>query len=46
MKNRTPVMDQYRQISIPDWMYHEIQEDDFLLGKTPKDLGDSWEEEE
>ena len=27
-------------------LFQEVQEDDFLLGKTPEALPDSWEEEE
>ena len=46
MKNNTPVMDHRRQIKIPNWLYQEMQEDDFLMGKTPKDLSATWEEEE
>jgi len=46
MKNKTQVMDQRNQIKVPDWLYHETEEDDFLLGRTPKDLPDTWEEEE
>lgn len=46
MKNNTPVMNHRSQTKIPNWLYQEMQEDDFLMGKTPKDLSDSWEEEE
>jgi len=46
MNNKAPVMDQHNEIRIPDWLYGETQEDDFLMGKTPTELQDTWEEEE
>jgi hypothetical protein len=46
MKNKAPVMNERIQTKVPDWLYQEIQEDDFLMGKTPKDLPDTWEDEE
>ena len=46
MKNKATCIDQRSEIRIPDWLFHEAQEDDFLMGKLPKDLGDAWEEEE
>jgi hypothetical protein len=47
MKNKTQLLDQYSQLRIPDWLFMETQEYDFLIGKTPMDLGDdTWEEEE
>ncbi len=46
MKNKTPMTDHRSQTKIWDWLYQETQEDDFLVGKTPKDLADTWEEEE
>jgi len=46
MKNKTQTMDRCSQTKVPDWLYQEVQEDDFLMGKTPKDLPDTWEEEE
>lgn len=46
MKNKTQVMEERSQTKIPDWLYLETQEDDFLMGKTPKDLPDVWGDEE
>jgi hypothetical protein len=46
MKNRTQVMEQRSQIKVPDWLFQETQEDDFLMGRVPKDLSGTWEEEE
>jgi len=46
MKNKTHGLIQRSQNEVPGWLYNEIQEEDFLLGKTPKDLTDTWEEEE
>jgi len=46
MKNKTQVMNQRSQTHIPDWLYQEVQEDDFLMGKTPQEFPDTWEEEE
>jgi len=46
MKNKTQIMDYRSQSKVPNWLYQEIQEDDFLMGKTPQELPDSWEEEE
>jgi hypothetical protein len=46
MKNKAQYMSPRTQTSIFDWMYVEEQDDDFLMGKTPKDLSDAWEEEE
>ncbi len=46
MKNKTPVMNEGIQTKVPDWLYQEIQEDDFLLGKIPSEPRDIWEDEE
>jgi hypothetical protein len=46
MKNNPQVMNQRSQTKVLDWLYQEEGEDDFLMGRTPKDLGDTWEEEE
>lgn len=45
MKNKAPVVDQHSQIRAQDWIFWETQDDDFLMGKTAKDLGDTWEED-
>ena len=45
MKNKTPVMYQSGQTRDLDWLYQE-GEDDFLLGKTPIEIQDMWEDEE
>ena len=34
------------KIKIPLWLYEELQEDDFLQGKTPVLFVDMYEEEE
>ena len=34
------------RIKIPDWLYQELQEEDFLQGKTPVLFVDMYEEEE
>jgi hypothetical protein len=44
MINKTPGMKQRNQV--PDWLYQEIEEVDFLMGKTPQDFPDIWEDEE
>ena len=46
MKNKTQVMEQHSQVRIPDWLYLEIHEDDFLLGRAPHDFQEILEEEE
>ena len=47
MKKEPSVMDQRTQTRILDWLYQQVEgEDDFLMGKTPQDLSDTWEEEE
>jgi hypothetical protein len=46
MKSRVPVTNLQDQTRTFYWLYQEDQEDDFLTGKTPKDLSDAWEEEE
>jgi hypothetical protein len=38
MKNKTQLLDQRNQTKIPDWLFHEDEEDDFLLGKNPSDI--------
>ena len=46
MKNKPPLMDQNSQTRILDWLYLEEEQDDFLMGRTPKELSENWEEEE
>jgi len=46
MKNKTPAMNEALRREVPDWLYQETQEDDFLLGKTPSHLEYAWEDEE
>ena len=46
MKNKTLLMGERSQSKVLNWLYQEETEDDFLLGKTPKDLSDTWEDEE
>ena len=43
MRNGTPIMD--GQMRGQGWLYQETDGDDFLIGKTPKDLSETWEEE-
>ncbi len=46
MKNKTQEVIQRYQDKFLDWLCKEVDEDDFLLGKTPRELGDIREEEE
>jgi hypothetical protein len=46
MKNRILDMDGRTQTKLPTWLYQEVQEDDFLLGKTPIKIQDTWDDEE
>lgn len=46
MKNKIPLLDERGQVNVPDWLFQEIQEDDFLIGKKPSDRQDVWDEEE
>ena len=46
MKSKTQLMDHRSKDKIFDWLYQENQEDDFLIGKTPIDLQNTWEDEE
>jgi hypothetical protein len=46
MKNKTQLVNRFNQTKILDWLYQEEEEDDFLTGITPKNLGDIGEEEE
>jgi hypothetical protein len=45
MKNKTPVMNQRHQTTGFAWLQEE-QEDDFLIGKTPNEFQETWEDEE
>jgi hypothetical protein len=45
MKNKTLIMVKRVKTQVPDWLYQDAQDDDFLMGKTPLDLEDAWEEE-
>ncbi len=40
------MINQRSQTQTLDWLYQEGQEDDFLLGKTPSQSRDVWEDEE
>jgi len=46
MKAKTQLTDHRVKGKIFDWLYQENQEDDFLIGKTPIDLQNTWEDEE
>jgi hypothetical protein len=46
MKNKPQFMDQRSQTKILDWLCLGEEQDDFLMGKTPIEFSDSWEEEE
>lgn len=46
MKNNPQAIDQRSQVRIPDWLFLETQEDDFLIGKAPHEFQDILEEEE
>lgn len=46
MNNMTPGIKQSTEIKVPAWLYQDVQDDDFLMGKTPKNLEDTWEDEE
>ncbi len=44
MKNKT--MNEATHNKIPNWLYPDTQDDDFLSGKTPNNLEYTWEDEE
>jgi hypothetical protein len=46
MKNNPQTMNQSSQTQMLDWLCQGEQEDDFLMGKTPSEFQDSWEDEE
>jgi hypothetical protein len=45
MKDKAQVMEQRNHTNLSWFTPQEAQEDDFLLGKTPVYLEDTWEEE-
>jgi hypothetical protein len=46
MKNKSQQMNQRSQTKVLDWLYQEEENDDFLLGKTPRELQDIEDDEE
>jgi len=46
MKNKTPMLDQRNQNKILNWLYQEEEKDDFLMGITPQNFDETWEDDE
>ena|GEM_PF-2767283 len=46
MKNKTQEVIQRYQDKFLDWLCKEVDEDDFLMGKTPRALQDMEDDEE
>jgi len=43
---KAQMLGQNRKVKISRWLGQDTEDDDFLMGKTPCNLSDSWEEEE